>query len=277
MDPKTTGLFISELRKERGLTQKQMAEKLNVSDKAVSRWETGKGYPDIETLSAISDEFGVSINEILIGERFLNVGQNQQSELDIAKAYIIAQKKIYRRNIILAVICTPIVIINLLWIGFFVYGIIDILFITHYPSDWQRVNINASESVAVPQGWILTDKDGLLYFSDKPLDDPDRIVFMFQSYSDCGYEDDLEVFPYEEIFGKEETNCLCNSFRPLYYFSSEGFSNGTMVCEVIAHVDGNKETMLKLSTESGMIFYVWGNNVDMDTLEMIAQSVDLEI
>lgn len=46
MDPKTTGVFISKLRKERGLTQKQMADKLNVSDKAVSRWETGKGYPD---------------------------------------------------------------------------------------------------------------------------------------------------------------------------------------------------------------------------------------
>ena len=50
MTSKECGGFISELRKEKKLTQKELAEKINVSDKAVSRWETGKGYPDVTSL-----------------------------------------------------------------------------------------------------------------------------------------------------------------------------------------------------------------------------------
>lgn len=69
MNPKDSGVFISELRKENNLTQKQLAEKINVSDKAVSRWETGKGYPDVNSLVALSELFNVSVNEILSGER----------------------------------------------------------------------------------------------------------------------------------------------------------------------------------------------------------------
>ena len=70
MDPKTTGQFISFLRKEKGMTQKQLSEKLNLSDKAISRWETGRGFPDIESLQALSNEFYVSINELLYGKRY---------------------------------------------------------------------------------------------------------------------------------------------------------------------------------------------------------------
>ena len=46
MDAKTTGRFIAELRKQKGYTQKELAEKIMVTDKAISRWETGKGLPD---------------------------------------------------------------------------------------------------------------------------------------------------------------------------------------------------------------------------------------
>lgn len=70
MTSKECGGFIAALRKEQGLTQKQLAEKLNVSDKAVSRWETGKGYPDVESLMALSKFFDISVNELLTGKRF---------------------------------------------------------------------------------------------------------------------------------------------------------------------------------------------------------------
>jgi len=69
MDTTKCGEFISKLRAEKGMTQKQLAETLNVSDKAVSRWETGKGYPDVSSLMALSDFFAVSVNELLSGER----------------------------------------------------------------------------------------------------------------------------------------------------------------------------------------------------------------
>jgi len=69
MDAKTTGAFIAQLRKEKQLTQKELALLLKVSDKAVSRWETGKGFPDTGLLKPLSDELGVSVGELLSGQR----------------------------------------------------------------------------------------------------------------------------------------------------------------------------------------------------------------
>lgn len=63
------GKFISALRKENGMTQEQLGEKLGVTNKTVSRWENGNYMPNIEMLSLLSKEFGVSINEIISGER----------------------------------------------------------------------------------------------------------------------------------------------------------------------------------------------------------------
>ena len=69
MDKEKTGQLITELRKEKGMTQKQLAEALNVTDKAVSKWERGLSFPDISMLEPISELLGVSIMEILAGER----------------------------------------------------------------------------------------------------------------------------------------------------------------------------------------------------------------
>lgn len=68
MDNIKTGLYIKEKRKEKGITQKQLADILNCTDKAVSRWETGKGFPEISMLLPISEALGVSVNELIIGE-----------------------------------------------------------------------------------------------------------------------------------------------------------------------------------------------------------------
>ena len=61
------GKLIVSLRKKYNMTQKELAEKLNVSDKAVSRWETGKNYPDIETLKKLSEIFDTTIDDLLQG------------------------------------------------------------------------------------------------------------------------------------------------------------------------------------------------------------------
>lgn len=69
MDAQKCGEFITELRKEKNLTQKDLANELNVSDKAISRWETGKGFPDVDSLQSLSKFFSVTINELLAGEK----------------------------------------------------------------------------------------------------------------------------------------------------------------------------------------------------------------
>ncbi len=63
------GAFLSQQRKEKGLTQKQLADRLFVSDKAVSRWECGNGYPDISQLQPLSEALGVSLAELLNAKR----------------------------------------------------------------------------------------------------------------------------------------------------------------------------------------------------------------
>lgn len=65
------GKFIAALRKEKCLTQEQLGEKLGVTNKTISRWENGNYMPDVEMLSLLSMEFGVSINELISGERLL--------------------------------------------------------------------------------------------------------------------------------------------------------------------------------------------------------------
>ncbi len=62
------GQFISEKRKSLGLTQQELAEKLQITNKAVSKWETGDGMPDIQILQALANELGITVDEILNGE-----------------------------------------------------------------------------------------------------------------------------------------------------------------------------------------------------------------
>lgn len=70
MNTDKTGSFISQLRKEKGLTQKQLADALGITDKAVSRWETAKNYPDIELLEQIAQFFDVTVSELLEGKKY---------------------------------------------------------------------------------------------------------------------------------------------------------------------------------------------------------------
>ena len=68
MDPQKTGQFICILRKQRGLTQRELAEAVGVTDKAVSRWERGRGLPDVSLLSPLAAALGTSVTELLAGE-----------------------------------------------------------------------------------------------------------------------------------------------------------------------------------------------------------------
>ena len=68
---------LQELRKSKGLTQEELAEILYVSRTAVSKWESGRGYPNIESLKEISKFFSVSIDDLLSGERLLSIAENE--------------------------------------------------------------------------------------------------------------------------------------------------------------------------------------------------------
>lgn len=80
MDLIKIGIFIAELRKKQKLTQEQLGEKLGVTNKTVSRWETGTYLPPAEALLAMSELFGVSINELLSGKRLSEAEYRQAAE-----------------------------------------------------------------------------------------------------------------------------------------------------------------------------------------------------
>ncbi len=105
------GKFISELRKEKRLTQKELAVKLSVTDKAVSKWETGKCYPDIETIEKISKLFNVSINEVLSGEKILPEKMQEEADKTIIQV-IKKSKKEKHKGRIIALILSIITLIS---------------------------------------------------------------------------------------------------------------------------------------------------------------------
>ena len=78
MDKKSMGTFLTDLRKEKGLTQQEVADKLNVSNKTISKWERDEGYPEITMLTEISKFYGITTDELLDGGKF---SKNEITEL----------------------------------------------------------------------------------------------------------------------------------------------------------------------------------------------------
>ena len=86
MNTYITGQTVKMLRERRGMTQSQLAEQLGVSDKAVSKWETGKGLPDISLIEPLSKALGVSLVELMNGEQIVN--NNRASNVLRTKLYV---------------------------------------------------------------------------------------------------------------------------------------------------------------------------------------------
>lgn len=80
MDAKKFGRFIAEQRKEKGMTQANLAEILHITDKAVSKWERGSGSPDISNLSEVAKVLGITVDELLNGERKIEQEERITSE-----------------------------------------------------------------------------------------------------------------------------------------------------------------------------------------------------
>lgn len=100
MGQKSIGAFIAALRKANGMTQKDLAEKLNVSDKTVSRWERDEGAPDLTLIPVIAEIFGVTCDELLRGER--KTPEERASEADNAEESATARGQKQRQRLLAA-------------------------------------------------------------------------------------------------------------------------------------------------------------------------------
>ena len=111
MDLKKIGIYIAGKRKEAGMTQKQLAEKLGMSDKSVSKWERGICLPDVSVYMELCDILGISINEFLAGEDIAAenvVRQSEENLIEITKDGKDKQKRLRR---ILGVMCVLVAIL----------------------------------------------------------------------------------------------------------------------------------------------------------------------
>lgn len=106
MERKSIGAFISALRKSNGMTQKELAEKLCVSDKAVSRWERDESAPDLYLIPVIAEIFGVTSDELLLGKRIIKNDGDEKDEPNIKSEKIIknlaasAKTKFFNKSVL---------------------------------------------------------------------------------------------------------------------------------------------------------------------------------
>lgn len=125
MDLIKIGHFISELRKDKNMTQQELGEILGVTNKTISRWENGNYMPPVEMLKSMSTQFSVTINELLSGERISDIDYKQKAEENIVntlKSSVFSlkdkiefwKKKWMKEHITLIVICVLIIIAGLL-------------------------------------------------------------------------------------------------------------------------------------------------------------------
>lgn len=110
MDLNKIGKFISEERKKKNYTQKQLADILNVSDRTISKWECGKGIPEISLLQPLCEELGISVNELLSVERLDKEEYMKKAEQNMV--HLVEEKKENRIKLILILLMGIISIIS---------------------------------------------------------------------------------------------------------------------------------------------------------------------
>ena len=109
MDQIRIGKFIADERKRKGYTQKQLSEKLEISDKTISKWERGNGFPEVSLLLPLCNELEITVNELLSGERVSEEDYRKKAEENMVNLVREAQES--KKKIILSAVVTVLTII----------------------------------------------------------------------------------------------------------------------------------------------------------------------
>ncbi len=115
MNQAKIGQFIAERRKEKGLTQKQLADLLFISEKTVSKWETGKGLPDPSLMLPLCERLQITVNELLLGERVEEQAYKQTAEENLLR--LVGESKRKYKLFVLCAVLTVISVVSLLMLA----------------------------------------------------------------------------------------------------------------------------------------------------------------
>ena len=205
MDSKKIGSFICERRKALGMTQLELANKLNITDRAISKWENGRGLPDISLIKPLCDELQITVNDLLSGEKLQENQIEAKSEENIINTLQLSKKKQknYKKIIVAAILLTFLPIIIL-----FSFFCIDIyrmknnqaVFFSTWGYDYcPPIDLN-SEKIEIAVEKFVTDINDLDY----------------THYDNEKYFAASHVYLIDETRSKQEYNVyawiLCNSY-----------------------------------------------------------------
>ena len=109
MDQIKIGKFIADERKRKGYTQKQLSEKLEISDKTISKWERGNGFPEVSLLLPLCNELEITVNELLSGERLQAMDYKKKAEENMVNLVKEAQES--KKKIIMSAMVSVLVIV----------------------------------------------------------------------------------------------------------------------------------------------------------------------
>ena len=145
MDQIKIGRFIADERKRKGYTQKQLSEKLGISDKTISKWERGNGFPEVSLLLPLCDELEITVNELLSGERVSEEDYRKKAEVNMVNLVREAQES--KKKIILSAMVATLTIVAAFPL-FLLSGILEM-------ENWLRVLLIAIGLVVVCGGIVI--------------------------------------------------------------------------------------------------------------------------
>ena len=157
MNQKLIGAFIKNLRKEKGLTQIELAEKLNVSEKTISKWECGNGLPDAASMLPLCEQLGISTNELLSGKKIERDEYKKQAEKNL-----VLLQQTHQRNVKLLLTTEWVLALSsmiLLFVSIFVASFVDM-------QVWARVLIIVAGAILCFVGFhfcMAIEKDAGYY------------------------------------------------------------------------------------------------------------------
>ena len=145
MDQIKIGRFIADERKRKGYTQKQLSEKLGISDKTISKWERGNGFPEVSLLLPLCDELEITVNELLSGERVSEEDYRKKAEVNMVNLVREAQES--KKKIILSAMVAALTIVAAVPL-FLLSGILEM-------ENWLRVLLIAIGLVVICGGIVI--------------------------------------------------------------------------------------------------------------------------
>lgn len=108
------------MRKEQGMTQRQVADELSISDKTVSKWETGKGLPEVSLMMPLCEILKINVNELLFGEKLSNDNYREKAEENMMN--LVREKEESKKRIIMsfvvAIMCASVLFVCVLLVGY---------------------------------------------------------------------------------------------------------------------------------------------------------------